>query len=70
MPPWWFVIQRVVTFILGVGVIVDSLIEKDTATPAKLLVGLLLIGIPPIEDIIAMIRRNGHTVAPKQEQTP
>ena len=54
---WWMAFRRVVTFLLGVAVIVDSLIEKNTATVGKLIVGLLLIGIPPIEDMIKVMQR-------------
>ena len=58
----WF--RQIVTFLLGVAVIVDSLVEKNTATVGKLVVGLLLIGVPTIEDIMQLVstrsrRRNG-----------
>jgi hypothetical protein len=53
----WMAFRTVVTFLLGVAVIVDSLIEKNTATVGKLIVGLLLIGIPPLEDIIKLTTR-------------
>jgi hypothetical protein len=45
--------------LLGVAVIVDSLIEKNTATVGKLVVGLLLIGVPAIEDIARLMKRKG-----------
>lgn len=56
---WWAFIRSAITFLLGVAVIVDSLVEKDTATVGKLVVGLVLMGIPSIEDIIKLIRRRG-----------
>jgi hypothetical protein len=59
VPEWWAGFRQVVTFLLGVAVIVDSLVEKNTATVGKLVVGLLLIGIPPIEDIARLTRRKG-----------
>ena len=59
LPPWWAGLRQVVTFVLGVAVIVDSLVEKNTATVGKLVVGLLLIGVPAIEDIARLTRRRG-----------
>jgi hypothetical protein len=54
--------RGVVTFLLGVAVVVDSLVEKNTATVGKLIVGLLLIGVPTIEDMVRLLhRRNGKT---------
>jgi hypothetical protein len=55
----WMVVRSIITFLLGVAVIIDSLIEKNTATVGKLIVGLLLIGIPSIEDIARLTRRRG-----------
>ena len=61
MPAWWVIFRTVVTFLLGVSVIIDSLVEKNTATVGKLIVGLLLIGIPSIEDLIRLTtRKNGR----------
>jgi hypothetical protein len=56
-PPWWVLARRILTFALGVAIIIDSLIEKNYSSIGKLVVGLLLIGIPPIEDIIKVIQR-------------
>ena len=62
MPSWWLMFRQVVTFLLGVAVIVDSLIEKNTATVGKLVVGLLLIGVPTIEELVRLLhRRNGNS---------
>lgn len=55
----WMAFRRVVTFLLGVAVIIDSLVEKNTATVGKLVVGLLLIGVPAIEDIARLMKRRG-----------
>lgn len=55
----WMVFRSVITFLLGVSVILDSLVEKNTATVGKLIVGLLLIGIPSLEDIARITRRRG-----------
>lgn len=55
----WMAFRRVVTFLLGVAVILDSLVEKNTATVGKLIVGLLLIGVPAMEDLVRLTRRRG-----------
>ena len=52
-------VRSIVTFFLGVAVIMDSLVEKNTATVGKLVVGLLLIGIPSMEDLVRLVRRRG-----------
>lgn len=55
----WIAFRNVATFFLGVAVIIDSLVEKNTATVGKLIVGLLLIGVPTLEDIARLTRRRG-----------
>jgi hypothetical protein len=55
----WETFRRVVTFFLGVFVIMDSLLEKQEATVGKLVVGLLLIGVPSVEDLARVFRRRG-----------
>jgi hypothetical protein len=55
----WMAFRSVVTFLLGVAVIIDSLVEKNTATVGKLVVGLLLIGIPSMEDLLRLTKRKG-----------
>jgi hypothetical protein len=59
-PRWFWFTRRVITFALGVAVILDSLFEKSEASVGKLVVGLLLVGVPPIDDLIRMIGRNGR----------
>ena len=60
LPPWWAGFPPGGTRSPpGVAVIVDSLVEKNTATVGKLVVGLLLIGVPAIEDIARLMRRRG-----------
>lgn len=61
----WIITRSVITFFLGVAVIIDALVEANTSTLGKLIVGLLLIGIPSIDDIARLIRKNGrHNNAP------
>jgi hypothetical protein len=55
----WAVLRNIITFFLGVAVIIDSLVEKNTATVGKLIVGLLLIGVPAMEDLIRLTKRKG-----------
>lgn len=62
---WWLWFRRIVTFLLGVAVIVDSLVEKDTAAVGKLIVGLILVGAMPIDDLVRIVvtrrrARNGN----------
>jgi hypothetical protein len=57
MPRWWGVFRRIVTFLLGVAVILDSLLEKNTATVGKLIVGLLLVGVLPLDDLVRLATR-------------
>ena len=56
-PLWWLMFRRVVVFILGVAVIVDSLVEKSEASVGKLVVGLILVGALPLDDLVRMVRR-------------
>jgi hypothetical protein len=66
LPRWWAAFRTVVTFLLGVAVILDSLVEKNTATVGKLVVGLLLVGVPPIEDLIRLVTHRPGSVGATQ----
>ena len=55
-PSWWLMFRRVVVFCLGVVVIIDSLVEKHEASVGKLVVGLIMVGALPLDDLIAMIK--------------
>ena len=57
VPRWWLWTRRVVSFGLGVWVIVDSLIEKQVASVGKLIIGLVMIGVLPLDDLIRVVRR-------------
>jgi hypothetical protein len=59
-PSWWAPFRRIVTFLLGCAVILDSLVEKNTATVGKLVIGLILVGVLPLEDLIRLASRNGR----------
>ena len=48
----WMVFRSVVTFLIEVDVIIDRLVEKNTTKTSKLLVDLLLIGIPAMENLL------------------
>jgi hypothetical protein len=68
MPAWWGRFRRSVIFLLGVAIIIDSLTDADQAL-GKLIAGLLMVGVLPIEDLINLIvtrlgvRKNGAKVA-------
>jgi hypothetical protein len=53
---WWQAIREVVTFALGVAVILDSLISGDHSF-GELIAGLVMIGILPLDRLIAAIGR-------------
>jgi len=55
-PRWWLFIRRVIIFFLGVAVIVDALIEEDAVT-GKLIVGVIMIGVLPLDDLAVLIPR-------------
>ena len=55
-PTWWLWTRRIVSFGLGVWVIVDSLTEQ-TASVGKLIIGLVMIGVLPLDDLVKVIAR-------------
>lgn len=67
-PSWWPPFRRIVTFLLGCAVILDSLLEKNTATVGKLIVGLILVGVLPLEDLIRLAGRNGKRKSDDNER--
>jgi hypothetical protein len=52
----WGLIRRVITFALGVAVMVDA-IQMPNADTAELIIGLILVGVLPIDDLLAVIHR-------------
>ena len=57
---YWQAFRRVVIFLLGVSVIVDALWDQNFVVP-ELIVGMILVGILPLEDFMRIImRRNGR----------
>lgn len=61
-PNWWLSIRRIVTFLLGCTVIVDALLQTAIHT-GELIVGLILIGVLPIDDLLRIFgrtRNGGH----------
>jgi hypothetical protein len=51
-------VRRVVVFVLGVAVIVDSLHNK-TSPVAELVVGMIMVGILPLDDLARFLGRRG-----------
>jgi hypothetical protein len=58
-PSWWVMTQRVIIFLLGVVVVLDSLVGKGSNNAYKLLVGVLLIGFPSMDDLARLTKRRG-----------
>ncbi len=56
MTRWWQLTREVVTFALGVAVVLDALLEPHTSVP-ELVVGLVMIGVLPLERLLAAIGR-------------
>jgi hypothetical protein len=56
-PRWWAPVRRIVTFLLGCAVIVDALLQSAVSI-GELIVGLLMIGVLPIDDLIRIVRRS------------
>lgn len=62
-PRWWLIFREVVTFTLGVVVMIDGLdITGSGRNIGELIVGLVMIGVLPLERLLSVvaIRRNGH----------
>jgi hypothetical protein len=62
-PRWWLIFREVVTFTLGVVVMIDGLDVTGTGRNiGELIVGLVMIGVLPIERLLSVVvwRRNGH----------
>jgi hypothetical protein len=53
---WWQAIREVVTFALGVAVIVDSFFTHDRSV-GELVVGLVMIGVLPLDRLLGAIGR-------------
>jgi hypothetical protein len=63
-PVKWGPLRRIVTFVLGVAVIIDAL-TAPTHVIAELIVGAVLIGVVPLDELVESIgfkwRRNRPT---------
>lgn len=58
-PPQWRPLARLVLFLLGVAVVIDALVKAGNNV-GQLLVGALLVGIIPVDELMARVgRRNG-----------
>ena len=56
MTRWWQLTREVVTFALGVAVVLDALLDPHTSVP-ELVVGLVMVGVLPLERLLAVIAR-------------
>ena len=50
-------IRRIVVFLLGVAVVVDALFDRNYVVP-ELIVGIILLGVLPIDDLLRSARRH------------
>ena len=57
-PPWWQFLRRVVIFALGVAIIIDALWDQQYVVP-ELIVGLIMTGVLPLDDLAHLVRRRG-----------
>lgn len=64
LPTLWEWFRRITIFLLGVLVILDSLAEKTYASIGKLIVGLLMIGVMPLDDLLRAAGRGRPGRAP------
>lgn len=54
-------IRRITIFILGVSVVVYALVDPDTPnTVAMLIIGMIMVGILPVENVLNWIRPARH----------
>jgi hypothetical protein len=51
---WWRWVREVITFALGVAVIIDALTSATTPL-SELIVGLVMVGVLPLERLLAVI---------------
>jgi hypothetical protein len=55
-PTWWPLFRRMAVFLLGCAVIIDALVEGSPI--GYLIVGLLMVGVLPIDDLISLATRH------------
>jgi hypothetical protein len=57
-PIWWLFFRRVVTFLLGIAVVLDALAATSGGRNiGEMIVGLVMIGLLPLDDLIRAIQR-------------
>jgi hypothetical protein len=57
LPRWWGWFRRVSIFVLGVLVILDALYAQAAVSMGELVVGLLMIGVLPLDDLLRAAQR-------------
>ena len=58
-PTWWPFLRRLVIFALGVAIVIDAFTDKQYVVP-ELIIGMIMIGILPLDDFAHLLRRNGR----------
>jgi hypothetical protein len=56
-PAWWPMFRRAATFLLGCAVIIDALLVQTVPSVGTLTIGLILVGVLPIDDLLRLARR-------------
>lgn len=57
---WWLWVRRVVIFGLGVGVVLDALMA-DKTNLWELVVGMVLVGVLPLDDVVRYLQQRAPT---------
>jgi hypothetical protein len=65
----WGPVRRVVTFLLGVAVIIDALTEP-THVLGQLIVGAVLIGVPPLDELAGTFAARWRRARPAPGSDP
>jgi hypothetical protein len=65
---WRAATRQVVTFLLGVYVIVDALLDSRAPSVGKLIVGLILIGVTTSEDLVRLLKRPASRPLPARRR--
>ena len=62
-PAWFQLARRLIIFALGAAVIIDALTDKQYVVP-ELLIGMIMVGVLPLDDFAHLLRRNGRARHP------
>ena len=63
-PAWFQLARRLIIFALGAAIIIDALTDKQYVVP-ELIIGMIMVGVLPLDDFAHLLRRNGRRPPPK-----